>query len=104
VDCDYAYPGEVSEVLARLYDGDTLTLTSTRRRGLRRLAEHHPLGQHRGRGYVPLWAGRSWSLPSTSPASASQPGVQYVVIEGVGIEPCAPARPRASPVAPPRSR
>ena len=28
VDCDVAYPGEVNDVLARLYDGDTLTLVS----------------------------------------------------------------------------
>jgi hypothetical protein len=29
INCDYAYPGQVSDTLARLYDGDTLTLTST---------------------------------------------------------------------------
>jgi hypothetical protein len=29
INCDYAYPGQISDTLYRLYEGDVLTLTST---------------------------------------------------------------------------
>jgi len=86
VDCDRSYPGEVSEVLERLYDGDTLTLRS-RDGG----ACVDSLNITRSvtivvDGYVPSRGRPILVAPTDQPCIRIAPGVAYVVIEGLGIE------------------
>jgi hypothetical protein len=86
VDCDQAYPGEVSDVLAQLYEGDTLTLRS-RNGG----ACVDSLNITRSvtivvDGYVPARGRPILAAPVDQPCIRIAPGVGYVVIEGVGID------------------
>jgi hypothetical protein len=86
VDCDRAYPGEVSDVLARLYDGDTLTLRSRNggtcvdslniTRSVTIVVD----------GYVPSRGRPILAPPVDQPCIRIAPGVGYVVIEGLGID------------------
>jgi hypothetical protein len=86
VDCDQAYPGEVSDVLDKLYDGDTLTLRS-RHGG----ACIDSLNITRSvtivvDGYTPSRGGPILAAPVDQPCIRIAPGVGYVVIEGLGID------------------
>ena len=85
INCDYAYPGQVSDTLARLYDGDTLTLTSTGG------ACVDSLNITRSvtivvRNYTPGISRPILSAPPDQPCIKIASGVQYVVLEGLGIE------------------
>ena len=86
VDCDRAYPGEVSEVLERLYDGDTLTLRS---RGGGACVDSLNITRSVNivvEGYVPSRGRPILVAPVDQPCIRIAPGVAYVVIEGVGID------------------
>jgi len=86
VDCDRSYPGEVSDVLERLRDGDTLTLRS---RGGGACVDSLNITRSVTivvDGYVPARGRPILVAPVDQPCIRIAPGVAYVVIEGVGIE------------------
>ncbi|MET3664722.1 hypothetical protein [Caulobacter sp. 1776] len=86
INCDYAYPGQVSDTLARLYDGDTITLTSTNggacveSLNITQSVTIVVRGYQSGPGRPILVA------PADQPCIKIAPGVEYVVLEGLGIE------------------
>ena len=86
INCDYAYPGQVNDTLARLYDGDTITLTS--REG-RACVESLNITQSITivvRDYTPGLGRPILVAPTGQPCLRIAPGVGYVVIDGVGFE------------------
>jgi hypothetical protein len=86
VDCDRAYPGEVSDVLERLYDGDTLTLRS---RGGGACVDSLNVTRSVtivAEGYAPMRGRPILVAPAGQPCIRIAPGVEYVVIEGLGID------------------
>ena len=86
VDCDQAYPGEVSDVLDQLYEGDTLTLRS---RGGGACTDSLNITRSVTivvDGYVPARGQPILIAPPGQPCIRIAPGVSYVVVEGVGID------------------
>jgi hypothetical protein len=86
VDCDRAYPGEVSDVLDRLYEGDTLTLRS---RGGGACVDSLNVTKSVtivADGYAPTRGRPILVAPAGQPCIRIAAGVQYVVIEGLGID------------------
>ena len=86
IDCDYAYPGQVSDTLARLYEGDVLTLTSTRGGACVETLNITQSVTIVVRNYTPSRDAPILIAPSGQPCIRIAPGVQYVVLEGLGIE------------------
>jgi hypothetical protein len=86
INCDYAYPGQVSDTLARLYDGDTLTLTSTNGGACVDSLNITQSVTIAVRDYQPTLGKPILIAPPDQPCIKIAPGVQYVVIEGLGIE------------------
>lgn len=85
INCDYAYPGQVSDALARLYDGETLTLTSTGGACVETLNITQSVTIV-VRNYAPQLGRPILVAPADQPCIKIAPGVQYVVLEGLGIE------------------
>uniref|UniRef100_UPI0025D88CF6 hypothetical protein n=1 Tax=uncultured Caulobacter sp. TaxID=158749 RepID=UPI0025D88CF6 len=86
INCDYAYPGQVSEAVARLYDGETLTLTSTNGGAC---VDSLNITQSIiivVRNYSPGLNNPILVAPAGQPCIRIQPGVPYVVLEGLGLE------------------
>ncbi|KRA56755.1 hypothetical protein ASD79_16985 [Caulobacter sp. Root655] len=86
VDCDRAYPGEVSDVLDRLYEGDTLTLRS---RGGGACVDSLNVTKSVtivADGYAPTRGRPILVAPAGQPCIRIAAGVRYVVIEGLGID------------------
>ena len=86
VDCDRAYPGEVSDALERLYEGGTLTLRS---RGGGACVDSLNITRSvtiEVDGYVPSRGRPILAAAIDQPCIRIAPGVGYVVIEGVGID------------------
>ena len=86
IDCDTAYPGQISDTISRYYGGETLTLTSRyggacvdslqiTRSIIIQTRDYTP-GQ--GRPILKVFEGR--------PCVNVSPGVEYVVLKGLGIE------------------
>jgi hypothetical protein len=86
INCDYAYPGQVSQTLARLYDGDTLTLTSTNGGACVDSLNITQSVSIVVRNYSASLDRPILVAPTGQPCIRIQPGVQYVVLEGLGIE------------------
>jgi len=86
IDCDRAYPGQVSDALARLYDGDTLTLTSRRGGACVDSLNITQSVTILVRNYAPALDRPILVAPAGQPCLRIQPGVSYVVLEGLGIE------------------
>ncbi len=86
INCDYAYPGQVSQTLARLYDGDTLTLTSANGGACVDSLNITQSVSIVVRNYSPGLDRPILVAPAGQPCIRIQPGVQYVVLEGLGIE------------------
>lgn len=86
INCDYAYPGQVSDTLARLYDGDTLTLTSTNGGACVDSLNITQSVTIVVRGYQPGLSRPILVAPADQPCIKIAPGVQYVVLEGLGVE------------------
>jgi hypothetical protein len=86
INCDYAYPGQVSDALARLYDGDTLTLTSTHGGACVESLNITQSVTIVVRNYAPQLNRPILVAPADQPCIKIAPGVQYVVLEGLGIE------------------
>lgn len=86
INCDYAYPGQVSEAVARLYDGDTLTLTSTNGGTCVDSLNITQSITIVVRNYSPGLNNPILVAPAGQPCIRIQPGVQYVVLEGLGLE------------------
>lgn len=85
INCDYAYPGQVSDALARLYDGDTLTLTSSGGACVDSLNITQSVTIV-VRNYAPAPGRPILVAPTGQPCIRIRPGVQYVVLEGLSIE------------------
>jgi len=86
VDCDRAYPGEVSDVLDQLYEGDTLTLRS---RGGGACIDSLNITRSVTlvvEGYAPSHGRPILASPPGQPCIRIAAGVPYVVIEGLGID------------------
>lgn len=86
INCDDAYPGQVSDAVARLYDGDTLTLTSTHGGACVDSLNITQSITIVVRNYAPGLNNPILVAPAGQPCLRIQPGVQYVVLEGLGIE------------------
>ena len=86
INCDYAYPGQVSDALSRLYDGDTLTLTSSRGGACVDSLNITQSITIVVRNYAPGLKNPILAAPPGQPCIHIQPGVPYVVLEGLGIE------------------
>ena len=86
INCDVAYPGQVSDVLARLYEGDTLTLTSTNGGACVDSLNITQSVTIVTRGYQPGLDRPILISPPDQPCIRIQPGVRYVILEGLGIE------------------
>lgn len=86
INCDYAYPGQVSDALARLYDGDVLTLTSTEGGACVDSLNITQSVTIVVRDYTPGLGRPILVAPASQPCVKIAPGVAYVVIEGVGFE------------------
>ncbi len=86
INCDYAYPGQVSATIARLYDGDTLTLTSTNGGACVESLNITKSINIVVRNYSPSLARPILIAPPDQPCIRIASGVQYVVLQGLGIE------------------
>lgn len=86
INCDYAYPGQVSDTLARLYDGDTLTLTSSNGGACVDSLNITQSVTIVTRNYTPGPGRPILVAPADQPCVKISPGVQFVVLEGLGIE------------------
>jgi hypothetical protein len=86
INCDYAYPGQVSDTLARLYDGDTITLTSTNGGACVESLNITQSVTIVVRGYQASQGHPILVAPADQPCIKIAPGVQYVVLEGLSIE------------------
>ncbi len=86
INCDYAYPGQVNDTLARLYDGDVLTLTSTQGGACVESLNITQSVTIVVRGYTPSLNRPILVAPSGQPCIRIAPGVSYVVLQGLGIE------------------
>jgi len=86
INCDYAYPGQVSDTLARLYDGDTITLTSTNGGACVESLNITQSVTIVVRDYQPAPGRPILVAPADQPCIKIAPGVQFVVLEGLGIE------------------
>ncbi|MDI1364442.1 MAG: hypothetical protein PSX79_06160 [bacterium] len=86
INCDYAYPGQISDTLARLYDGDVLTLTSTQGGACVDSLNITQSVTIVVRNYTPSLNRPILVAPAGQPCIRIAPGVRYVVLEGLGIE------------------
>lgn len=86
INCDYAYPGQVSETLARLYDGDVLTLTSTNGGACVDSLNITQSVTIVVRDYTPMRDRPILVAPAGQPCIKIQAGVQFVVLDGLGLE------------------
>ncbi|GEM_PF-849665 len=86
INCDYAYPGQVSATIARLYDGDTLTLTSTNGGACVESLNITKAVTIVARNYSPSRNRPILIAPPDQPCIRIASGVQYVVLQGLGIE------------------
>ena len=86
VDCDRAYPGEVSDVLDHLYEGDTLTLRSRNGRACVDSLNVTRAVNIIFDGPAPMRGRPVLVTPPGQPCIRIAAGVQYVVIEGLSIE------------------
>jgi hypothetical protein len=86
INCDYAYPGQVNDTLSRLYDGDTLTLTSTNGGACVESLNITQSVTIVVRDYTPSADRPILVAPAGQPCVKIASGVSYVVIEGVGFE------------------
>ena len=86
INCDYAYPGQISDTLARLYEGDVLTLTSTEGGACVDSLNITQSVTIVVRNYTPSLNRPILVAPSGQPCIRIAPGVRYVVLEGLGIE------------------
>lgn len=86
INCDYAYPGQVNDTLARLYDGDLLTLTSKEGGACVESLNITQSVTIVVRDYTPSRNRPILVAPAGQPCVRIAPGVQYVVLEGLGIE------------------
>lgn len=86
IDCDYAYPGQVSDTLSRLYDGDVLTLTSTEGGACVETLNITQSVTIVVRDYTPARDRPILVAPAGQPCIRIAPGVGYVVLEGLGID------------------
>jgi hypothetical protein len=86
INCDYAYPGQISDTLARLYDGDVLTLTSTQGGACVDSLNITQSVTIIARNYTPALNRPILVTPAGQPCIRIAPGVRYVVLEGLGIE------------------
>lgn len=86
INCDYAYPGQVSDTLSRLYDGDTLTLTSSSGGACVDSLNITQSVTIVVRNYSPGLRSPILVAPPGQPCIKIAAGVQYVVLQGLGIE------------------
>ena len=86
INCDIAYPGQVNETLARLYDGDLLTLTSREGGACVESLNITQAVTIVVRDYTPGLGRPILVAPAGQPCIRIAPGVAYVVLEGLGIE------------------
>ncbi|MBI1682567.1 hypothetical protein [Caulobacter hibisci] len=86
VDCDIAYPGEVSDVLSRLYDGDTLTLTSRNGGACVETLNITRSVIIAARDYSPSRDRPILLAPDDQPCIRIAPGVAYVMLKDLGLE------------------
>lgn len=86
VDCDVAYPGEVSDVLSRLYEGDTLTLISRNGGACVETLNVTRAVHIVARDYSPSRARPILMAPADQPCIRIAAGVAYVVLENLGLE------------------
>jgi len=86
IDCSYAYPGQISDALARLYDGDVLTLVSSRGGACVESLNITQSVTIVTRGYEPALDRPILVAPAGQPCIRIAPGVAYVVLAGLGIE------------------
>jgi hypothetical protein len=86
IDCSYAYPGQVNDALARLYDGDVLTLVSSRGGACVESLNITQSVTIVTRGYEPGLDRPILVAPAGQPCIRIAPGVAYVVLAGLGIE------------------
>jgi len=86
IDCSYAYPGQISDALARLYDGDVLTLTSSRGGACVESLTINQSVTIVTRGFKPALNRPILVAPAGQPCIRIAPGVPYVVLDGLAIE------------------
>lgn len=86
VDCDVAYPGEVNDVLSRLYDGDTLTLVSRNGGACVDTLDVTRSVVITARDYSPSRTRPILLAPADQPCVRIAPGVAFVVLENLGLE------------------
>lgn len=86
INCDDAYPGQVNDTLARLYDGDTVTLTSTTGGACVESLNITQSVTIVVRDYTPTQGRPILIAPAGQPCIKIAPGVAYVVLEGLSIE------------------
>ncbi|PLR25261.1 hypothetical protein SGCZBJ_11455 [Caulobacter zeae] len=86
VDCDIAYPGEVNDVLARLYDGDTLTLVSRNGGACVESLSVTRSVLITARDYSPSRTRPILVAPADQPCIRIAPGVAFVVLQNLGLE------------------
>ncbi|AZS20660.1 MULTISPECIES: hypothetical protein [unclassified Caulobacter] len=86
INCDYAYPGQISDTLYRLYEGDVLTLTSTNGGACVDSLNITKAISIVVRDYSPSRSRPILIASSGQPCIKIQAGVQYVVLDGLGIE------------------
>jgi hypothetical protein len=86
INCDTAYPGLISDTLARLYDGDTITLSSTNGGACVESLNITQSVTIVVRDYTPAQGRPILVAPAGQPCIKIAPGVAYVVLEGLSIE------------------
>jgi hypothetical protein len=86
INCDTAYPGQVSDTLARLYDGDTLTLTSSNGGACTESLNITQSVTIVVRDYTPTQGSPILVAPYGQPCIKIASGVGYVVLRGLSIE------------------
>jgi hypothetical protein len=86
INCDVAYPGQVNDTLARLYDGDTLTLTSSNGGACVESLNITQSVTIVVRDYTPTQGSPILMAPYGQPCIKIASGVGYVVLRGLSIE------------------
>ena len=86
INCDTAYPGQISDTLARLYDGDTITLSSTQGGACVESLNITQSVTIVVRDYTPTQGRPILVAPIGQPCIKIASGVGYVVLEGLSIE------------------
>jgi hypothetical protein len=87
INCDTAYPGQVSEVAAQLYPGDTLTLSSTEGRAcVDSLNITQAITIVADSSYQPGLGAPLLIAPPDKPCISIGRGVEYVVLVGLMIQ------------------